>query len=67
MPAPRRHASATTETAVHYDDPARPRQYSALVIDANGVQRVTQVTAHSSSQARQRLLDLGYRKVFWVL
>ena len=50
-----------------YDDPPKPRQYSALVIDANGVQRVTQVTAHSSSQARQKLLALGYRKVFWVL
>lgn len=49
-----------------YDEP-KPRQYSALVIDSQGVQRVTQVTAHSSSQARQKLLELGYRKVFWVL
>lgn len=51
---------------MHYDD-TRPRQYSALVIDDRGVTRVTHVTAYSSNQARTKLLDLGYRKVFWVL
>lgn len=49
-----------------YPDPSL-RQYSALVIDARGVQRVTHVTARSSIHAREQLMALGYSRVFWVL